>query len=286
VTGLDRVGAWASVMMLALAAVAATGCGPVRTPENPTGPHLTVMTWNVNWGGPAPEEVCQAIAEADPDVVCLQETTPAWEALLRLRLAPRYPHMEFCHAERLPAAGFGVLSKGAIVSRDGEPGSGGIFGAGFFLVETPLGRVQLGNVHLHPPFDLETGRLSLGPTARIRRQEVQRLWERRDGRWPTLVLGDMNEGDGGEAVGWLKGQGLTDALREFDPWSHTWRWQWGILPLRDRLDHVFYGPPLHCLRAAVLDRGQSDPLPIVCVFELRPAGGSDGPGKPLDVKTP
>ncbi len=51
---------------------------------------LRVMTYNVNFGAPAREAAVDAIAEASADVVCLQETTPEWEELLRQRLSERY----------------------------------------------------------------------------------------------------------------------------------------------------------------------------------------------------
>jgi endonuclease/exonuclease/phosphatase (EEP) superfamily protein YafD len=272
-TRLRRAARLCPGLILLLAAALPAGCWASRTPEKPTGPWMKVVTWNINWGGGAPEEVVATLIEVDADVVCLQETTPAWEQYLRPHLADRYPHMLFRHAERFPAAGFAVLSKGAIEREEGEPEKGGVFGAGLFVVQTPIGRVQLCNAHLHPPFNLQTGSLSLIPTAQDRRQEVERLWNRLDPSIPVLMLGDMNEGDGGEALGWLKKRGLVDALYEFDPRSHTWRWPLGWITLHERLDHVLYRGPLYCLDAFVLDRGQSDHLPIVAAFEVRPGAG-------------
>jgi endonuclease/exonuclease/phosphatase (EEP) superfamily protein YafD len=250
--------------------VAAGGCPSVRTPENPTGPSFTVMTWNVNWGGPEPEAVAQTLIEIGPDVVCLQETTPAWEAFLAPRLRSIYPHQVFCHSSKFPAAGFAVLSKNPILKREGAPEAGGVFGAGLFVVQTPVGPVQFWNTHLHPPFNLETGDLDLFTTATIRRDEVARLWDLTDHSAPAIFLGDMNEGDNGDAVRWLEKKGLVDALWEFDRTTYTWQWPLGWLTLRERLDHVLYPPPLYCLKAYVMDRGASDHRPVVASFEKRP----------------
>jgi endonuclease/exonuclease/phosphatase (EEP) superfamily protein YafD len=234
------------------------------------------MTWNVNWGAPEPEAVSQAIAEIDPDIVCLQETTPAWEEFLRPRLQSIYPHRVFCHASRFPAAGFAVLSKNPIVKHEGTPETGGVFGAGLFVIETVVGPVQFWNTHLHPPFDLETGDLALFSTVRIREGEVARLWDLTDHSGPAIFLGDMNEGDNGDAVRWLVSRGMVDALPEFDRTTPTWQWPLGWLTLEERLDHVLYTPSLYCLNAYVLKRGASDHRPLVASFEKRsPAPGGE-----------
>src|SRR2546423_494295 len=62
------------------------GCTPARQLETPTGPHFSVLTYNVNFGGPRPDLAIDAIARADADIVCLQETNPAWEQSVRAGL--------------------------------------------------------------------------------------------------------------------------------------------------------------------------------------------------------
>src|SRR5258705_5225817 len=76
------------------------GCAamPAERPQaTVNGPNLRMMTYNVNFGGAGMELALAAIAEADADLVCLQETTPAWEQELRGALAGIYPRMEFRH---------------------------------------------------------------------------------------------------------------------------------------------------------------------------------------------
>ena len=73
-------------------------CSAPRRPEAPAGPHFKIMTWNVNFGGPRPDLVPRTFLEEDPDIVCLQETTPAWERFLRPRLRDRYPVVRFHHS--------------------------------------------------------------------------------------------------------------------------------------------------------------------------------------------
>jgi endonuclease/exonuclease/phosphatase (EEP) superfamily protein YafD len=62
-----------------------------RAPEPMTGPHVSVMTYNVNVGGPRADLAAAAIERSGADIVCLQETSPAWEQYLRARLAMQYP---------------------------------------------------------------------------------------------------------------------------------------------------------------------------------------------------
>jgi endonuclease/exonuclease/phosphatase (EEP) superfamily protein YafD len=61
------------------------GC-EVRAHETPAGAHFSVMTYNVNWGGPRAELAVEIISQTKPDVVCLQETTRVWEEYLRRSL--------------------------------------------------------------------------------------------------------------------------------------------------------------------------------------------------------
>ncbi|HEX5221045.1 MAG TPA: endonuclease/exonuclease/phosphatase family protein, partial [Verrucomicrobiae bacterium] len=78
----------------ALLLVLLCGCSTTRVAPTPTGPHLRVLTYNVNWGGARPDLAIEAIRSSDADIVCLQETTPQWEQYLRQYL-PEYRFAEF-----------------------------------------------------------------------------------------------------------------------------------------------------------------------------------------------
>src|SRR3954464_9821859 len=91
------------------------GCAshPVeRQPVKVDQPNLRLMTYNVNFAGPRMDLAIAAIREANTDVVCLQETTPAWERELRQGLSDLYPHMQFRHSGG--AGGQGFLSRFSI----------------------------------------------------------------------------------------------------------------------------------------------------------------------------
>jgi len=52
---------------------------------------LRVATYNLNYANQSGDAVLNAIAEADADILCLQETTPNSEWFLRKKLAAMYP---------------------------------------------------------------------------------------------------------------------------------------------------------------------------------------------------
>ena len=249
----------------------ALGCVRLRRPEEPTGPSFTILTYNVNWGGPGPEQALAAIESLDADIVCLQETTSAWEQFLRPRLAPRYAHIRFRHTPQ-PGGGLAILSRwpfrdaGYVKARDGW------FPAWIVHAQTPAGQVQLMNVHLRPPLDARYGSAvrSYFTTREVRLREVQELHAHLEQGMPTLVLGDCNEHDTSRALAWLGKQGLRDALRDFDRHTNTWRWPYGPITVRRRLDHILYSPQLYCCSARVVKAGASDHFPVVAVFQRAP----------------
>jgi endonuclease/exonuclease/phosphatase family metal-dependent hydrolase len=253
----------AGVAGVVLALVA--GCG--RPGEGATRPSFTVVTYNVNFGMPSAEEAVRALAEIDADIVCLQETTPEWERLLRGRLGGRYPHVQFRHWPG--AGGQAVLARRPFRSVSWRKPTAGWFPGWIVRADTPAGEVQVLNVHLRPSL-AEGGRVSLGAyldTPQVRRQEIRELVAGLDANLPALVVGDFNEGDRATAVGWLRGQGFADALGQFDPHANTWRWRTSLLALRERFDHILHSPHVRCLDARVAKRGASDHFPVVARFQ-------------------
>jgi vancomycin resistance protein VanJ len=255
--------------------VALAGCATPTPPEPVVGAHFSVLTYNVNFGGPGSDSAVQAIADADADVVCLQETNAAWEKALREGVGPRYPHAFFHDA---PAAGgAALLSKWPVRSVEFCRADAGWFPACIATVETPAGPVQFVSVHLRPPVS-DRGSFVSGyfTTPPVRLAEVGELLATADtiDALPTplvrVIVGDFNEGDGGPSVRLLRERGYRDALQRFDPYASTWHWQLGPMPLRGRLDHVLYSRSLNCLDARVIRRGASDHFPVVAVFGRAP----------------
>jgi endonuclease/exonuclease/phosphatase family metal-dependent hydrolase len=275
---------WRRSTVVAVGCLVVSGCLPLRKPEEPSGPHFSALTYNVNWGAPGPDLAAKAIEQADADVVGLQETTPAWERLLRPRLGAAYPHMRFRHDAG--AGGMAVLSRWPIQDVAFVRSKAGWFPGWIVRVETPVGPVQFLNVHLRPPVS-ERGSVGPGPyvsTKAVRKREIRELHARLESELPTIVLGDFNEDDSGSAVAWLKAQGMKDALREFDRRTNTWQWRTRYVTLRDRLDHIFYSSHLRCLSARVIKEGASDHFPLMALFESAPRE-QDDPTKKVEILT-
>ena len=119
---------------------------PVFSPEQS---HLKVVTYNVNWGFANPENVVNFLTEAGTDIVCLQETHRQWETALKARLKQRYPHCVF--KEWGAAGGIAIMSRYELKNVTFIEPTAGWFPALLADVQTPIGLVQILNVHLRPP---------------------------------------------------------------------------------------------------------------------------------------
>lgn len=254
----------ASVALLA-------ACGTIRPAETPTGPHFKVMTYNVNYGGPGAELARQAILDENADIVCLQETNAAWEQFLKPDLSKVYPHVRFHHSGG--AGGLAIFSKWAVTEPELVESPVGWFPAWIFVAKTPVGPVQIGVFHLHPGVN-EQGSftpyayLSTAPKARLK--ETHAFHRRLIPGLPTLLVGDFNEGDSGNSIGWLGERGLKDALPKYDTSTNTWQWTTSAgITVKHRLDHILYTDDLYCLDARVREKGASDHFPVIAVFERR-----------------
>jgi endonuclease/exonuclease/phosphatase family metal-dependent hydrolase len=224
------------------------------------------MTYNVNFGIARDPETVAVIRAGGADVVFLQETTPGWERALRRALGRRYPHQAYRHAGG--AGGLAILSRhrfreGGYLSPPGE-----WFPAWRVVLESPLGPLQVLQVHLRPPVS-DRGSWVSGyfTTGGYRRGEIAHFAKslRRD--LPTLVVGDFNEGAGGKAVrGLEQSHGLRNALEAFQPGATTWQWQTSLGRIKLQLDHILHDARLRPLDVRVLRAGRSDHFPVVALF--------------------
>jgi endonuclease/exonuclease/phosphatase (EEP) superfamily protein YafD len=231
---------------------------------------MRLLTYNLDKDSANREAALALIEKADPDVIFFQEASAEWQELLTSKLAGRYPHASF-NQPKIGYDGIGMMSKFPIVEeRWLDKIGGGWFPSQLLVLETPLGRVHLLNVHLRPPSS-DTGNKVVGylTTGGVRRQEIEGLYGQLRPLGPTIVVGDFNEGDGGQAVEWLKGKRLTDALPEFDRKSSTWQGQYLGMHLTDRPDHVMNSADLRCFEARVIPETASDHDPVLAVVGLK-----------------
>lgn len=264
-------------LLVAASLIFAAGCAGPRLAAVTTGaPALEVLDWNLNYGLAGHDEVLRILAERDADLVILQETSSDWERALRARLGRQYPHMSFHHC--CGAGGLAVLSKHAIVDEE-VLAAVSWFPAWRGVIDTPLGKVQVLDVHLRPNFD-DSGSIPGGliKTPAIREREMATFVAALEDQWPTLVAGDFNEGSGG-AVDLLTQRGMASVLDRAGDSTPTWHWQ--NVPIRLRLDHVFFDDDTLALTGAqVLEVGPSDHYPIVARFEraAAPVNATRAPG--------
>ncbi len=258
------VAAWAG---LTLSCSAPQAAAPAGSGGDPAG--LRVVSYNINWGSPAPERVVEFLRSVDAGIVCLQETHPRWEALLTGRLADVYPHAKFVTSGG--AGGIALLSKHPLREVRALEAEAGWFPALRAEVDTPLGSVQVLTVHLRPPLS-ERG--SATPSAmyqapKIHRAEMAGFLAAMDRSRPLLIAGDFNEEEGSGAVRQLIDDGFTDALSLFDRTARTWEWPVvSGVAVRRRYDHILANAPLRCVAARVGDVQASDHYPVVAVYEL------------------
>lgn len=245
----------------------ARGDRPASPAQRPAARSMLVMTYNLNYGVAGDRDTIELIRSSDADVVLLQETNPSWEKALREALADRYAHMAFHHSERR-AGGLAFLSRHPLSPDRPQESPIGWFPAWRALVDTPLGRIQLVNLHLRPP-----GRRQGGIVRSYFASQEERLDETRahvrliDPSLPAVVAGDFNEDARGRSLLFLAKRGLESALERFHPFTPTWRWQTRMGLVRWQLDHILVGPALRASAAWVLDGGASDHVPVLARVE-------------------
>lgn len=243
------------------------GCRTTRTAHQPAGPHIHVLTYNVNWGEPRPDLAAEIIRRSGADIVCLQETTPQWEQYLRQVLRKDYPFAEFRNSRTRMGGGLGFLAKVPAQEVVYVPSQTGWFDGWIMKFQTEIGPVQIIGVHLRPPVS-DNGSWVSGyfTTSGDRRTEMKRFFGAREQQIPTLVMGDFNDGENSPVVRWLETQGMINALPEFDHYTPTWEWQTSLITLKRRMDHILYTPDLDCSAARVLPAGASDHFPVEAIL--------------------
>jgi endonuclease/exonuclease/phosphatase (EEP) superfamily protein YafD len=230
---------------------------------------MRVMTYNVNYANPDPQSALDAIEKADADVVLLQEITASWQHALEKRFKKQYPHQVYRLHARSPG-GLAVLSKHAILAEETLPSpEKGWFFAGRLEIDSPLGKVQILNVHLRPAIDNGSWIKGFITTPPLRLREIESYWKKIAHDLPTIVAGDFNEDPTGSAVAFLEAKGLK---RAETTGPTTWHYEVahrGIKAdvLKMNIDHVMVDERLTTKDGTVLDAGASDHRPVIVTIE-------------------
>jgi len=232
---------------------------------------LTVMSFNVLMGGKPASDAVDAIAAADPDLVCLQEMTADFAAAFEARLGGRYPHRLF--RPNPHAQGIGIASRYKL--SDGKMDMLGLM----FLpslsasLQGPYMQVHVACGHLIPPQAGFGQSGDLWATYRFNKSrrlaQVDALLNHLDGvEAPAIILGDMNEWPGQAAVAELTNAGFRDScLGRHSRCGPTWPGHTLNFPATFRIDYIL-GRDVVFTDAAVLEAGGSDHYPVVA--KIRP----------------
>lgn len=255
-------------LALALCACATAPLAP-RAPT-PGVAAYTVESYNVECGKHDDTTIIEAVGAGNADIVCLQETTPQYEAALRPRYAGRYPYQLYRHnAPDMGATGLAVLSRYPVVDRGHHRGPHGWHPAWHVEVDSPSGPIQILLVHLRAKLSGRGSDLSaLWNVSTDHLEEIDRFM-----RWsvpdqPTLVVGDFNEEANGAAIRWLEARGYENALPLFRPGTPTWRHPLLAWELHQTLDHILFDRAFVPLDARVIQAGHSDHLPVVARLQV------------------
>ncbi|MBU0551717.1 endonuclease/exonuclease/phosphatase family protein [Myxococcota bacterium] len=228
--------------------------------------HLKVMSFNVNFGLGGDPATLAAMALGEADIIALQETNARWARSIEAAYGEAYPHRRFIDA---PAAGgSAILSRYPILKHQRLSPKAGWFAASLSLIDTPLGPLQLLNVHLRPAVS-NSGSFVMGyfTTEHIRVAEITDFLEAVDPTLPLIALGDFNEEPGSAALARLiTARKMHNLLPDFYPKATTWRWRMYGLDFTAMLDHILISPELEALSAEVLSAGRSDHLPVLATL--------------------
>ncbi|MEO6773891.1 MAG: endonuclease/exonuclease/phosphatase family protein [Kofleriaceae bacterium] len=225
---------------------------------------MRLLTYNVNFGNREPRASLDAIAEADADVVLLQEVTARWQSALADRFAAQYPvHVFRLHGRN--AGGLAVLSKLPVGGEElYDPPPGGWFPAQRMVVTAELGDVQILHVHLRPALDAGSWFKGFVTTPPVREAEIEAHRARLAHALPTVIAGDFNEDTTGLAMAALARHGYA---RVGTTGPTSWHYEedgWDVLKMD--IDHVVVGPLLEGRDGRVLDAGTSDHRPVIATI--------------------
>lgn len=269
--------------VLAAALAGATGTVWIASAMRPTAAEwsasgkadgaLPVMSFNVLRGGRPTSETLDAIAQAHPDVVCLQELTMPFAAAFERRFGKTYPHRLFDPGRTV--GGIGIASRTPLADEMilelGLP----TLPAAVATLDQGSARVRIACIHLMPPHagfgqggDL-VARYRRNKALRLR--QAQRLVDALDrDALPAVILGDMNEWQGQGALAYLAGAGFADACSSINARCGA-TWPGAVIPLPAvfRIDHIL-GRGIAFSDAAVLQAGGSDHFPVAARIAATP----------------
>ena len=223
---------------------------------------VTVASYNINAGMTGNASTRQAIGELDADIIALQEVTEGWKRAIEDLFAKSHRYRRYTIDPREHYGGLAILSKFPIVRDEILAAEAGPFAAWRGELDTPIGTLQVVNVHLFPPVRWFRSRgvaRAYQDGQRIHKKELIEHSAAVEKTLPTLIVGDFNENRDGVGIQWLLGRGFSTAHKGYEP---TWRWKLrNGFEVTFQLDHILLRG-LNARDAKVHSGGRSDHRPI------------------------
>jgi endonuclease/exonuclease/phosphatase (EEP) superfamily protein YafD len=241
----------------------------------PAGSSMRVMSVNVHLYNRNAASLLDTVKRAAPDVIVIQEYSPAMDEGIRDALADDYAYQI-----RKPVAhngdGWAVYSRRPLLAPiDTALRLDRSKRQARFAVRMGDTEVVIYALHLTSPQSIE----KIGRN----RAEVADLVELLAAeRKPVILAGDFNFTQSTANAAALRARGMRDAhALTGDGRGSTWRFR--KLPLMNRLpgfqiDHIFVGPQLTCTSARVLDIAGSDHRPVLADIAL---AAKEAPEQPV-----
>jgi endonuclease/exonuclease/phosphatase (EEP) superfamily protein YafD len=216
---------------------------------------LRVMTYNVHALNHQTAAVIRLLEREQPDILCIQELTTAWDRVLK---------EQFPYRAAFPSDGFfggGIYSKYPLQRISEIPLSGDNKGLRAVCL-TPTGELEL--IVIHPVSPVTPA------DARLRDVQLQRLQtEMGEINGACLVLGDFNSSPWTATMRAFEQQTRFRNARQAAGLHGTWpSWNWF---LRVPIDHIYHTPEIVVLRSWISSSGGSDHLPVLVDCVLRQA---------------
>lgn len=215
------------------------------------------------------ESTVRLIDSIKSDILCLQETSKQWELFLNNHLKTNYPHRRFYHFPERSGGGIALLSKYPIATDILLKNTVGWFPALYGIIETPLGKISILNVHLKPGVN-ERGRIGfLGreyfKAQTIHKEELTLFIQTFTMKIADIIVGDFNETPRGKGVAFMQQLGYSQTLAQSYPKKYTWQWR----IFKQQYDYIFYREEFVCQNSSVYYKGESDHFPVVGVLKRK-----------------
>ncbi len=278
-----------TVRLLLLALVGGLWFGPYFLPKSsaaPTGPTLTIVSFNIHPYNPRMYDVTAWLRETDADVILLQEIPIAFSEDGYVELNDRYPH-QFAMPYESGKTDNLILSRYPIESKEGLDLEGDGWRTHQRMTLTVAGQtVAIYNIHLVMPIG-ERPRITLPSVlgklefaskydARGRDAQIARLLPILDAETlPFIVAGDFNMSDQAVIYNELAAR-MTDSWREMGVGLGT---SWpapesdvladSLSPLL-RLDYIWHSDHFRTVEIQQSPPLGSDHLAVVGTLELLP----------------